>query len=379
MTVINGQQAARTEYDLHGIVGVRILDATPADEAVVARQLGPIQGSLTRDPDITIRFVDRLSTSSTVRFLGVDDTGFTDQSFLVLRSKHKARTRVQIPFDQIGQLCEIECERGLPAVPLLIPILNFAALSKGALPMHASAFRYNGTGALVTGWAKGGKTETLLAFMSNGAKYVGDEWIYISDDGQQMYGIPEPIRIWNWHLQEMPHYRMYVGRGERARLRGLNAIVRSMEWAISSGVGRGSATMRLTGRISSLLKRQMHVQLPPDKLFGQGESSLTSNLDKVFFVASHEAPDITVQPIDPQEIAQRMVFSLQEERMDFMSYYLKFRFAFPLKRNMLIEQAEELQRQLLLQVMAGKECYAIYHPYPVSIPALFDVINPLVG
>jgi hypothetical protein len=365
-------------YDLHGLVGIRVLEATPADAAVVRRQVGPIEGKLDREPDITIRFVDTLSTTSRVRYLGVDDVAYSEDAFLVLRSKHKSRAKVQIPFEQVGQRCEIVCERGLPAVPLLMPILNLTALNNGALPIHASAFIYDGKGILVTGWAKGGKTETLLAFMAKGAEYVGDEWIYVSGDGQRMFGIPEPIRLWNWQLDDMPQFRARVARGDRARLRGLNFIVKSMEWVSSRGSRRGSALTRLTRRLSPPLKRQLYVQMPPAKLFRQEVNSLGARLDKVFFVASHDSSQIVLEPIEPEEISRRMVFSLQEERVDFLSYYLRFRFAFPGLRNELIERAEECQREALIRVLAGKDAYSVYHPYPVSIQALFETISPVL-
>lgn len=372
----NGAGFHPVEYDLHGLAGIRLLNATPADSAVVDRQIGPIRATLNREPDIIIRFVDSLSFSSPMRYLGVDDTAFTDDAFVVLRSKHKARARVKIPFDYIGRQCEIVCERGLPAVPLLIAIINLTVLGKGALPMHASAFTYNGSGVLVTGWAKGGKTETVLAFIANGAEYVGDEWIYISQDGQRMYGIPEPIRIWDWHLNEMPAYRSQLSRGERLRLKGLNAVVSSMDRLADSTVLRRSAPGRLMRRMVPILQRQQYVHLAPQRLFSRAVGPMMSRLDKVFFVASHELPDITVQPMNPEAIARRMVFSLQEERADFMSAYLKFRFAFPEARNELIECAEEIQRDILQRALAGKEAYSVYHPYPVSIPALYDAIHP---
>ncbi len=64
-----------------------------------------------------------------MRYLGVDEAAFTDDAFLILRSKHKARAKVQIPFEQIGgERCEIICERGLPVVPLLIAIINLTPL-----------------------------------------------------------------------------------------------------------------------------------------------------------------------------------------------------------------------------------------------------------
>lgn len=359
-----------SDFDLHGIVGIRLLNATQNDIAAVKRQLGPIQAPLSRTPDILIQFVDQIPSSSTVRYLGVDDVGFTDDAFLVFRGKQKARVKVQIPFQQIGsEQCQIVCESGLPAVPLLIPILNLTVLSRGALPLHASAFNYNGKGILVTGWAKGGKTEMLLAYAAKGAEYVGDEWVYITENGQCMYGIPEPIRLWYWHLQEMPRYKSLVKRSDLLQLQGLNLVVKSLERLEKT---LSSAPSRFMRRISALVKQQLNVQVPPEKLFGRMADGLSGKPEKMFFVGSHADANMIVQKIDPVEIAEKMVYSLQEERMEFHSYYLKYLFAFPERSNSLIGQAEDVQREILLKVLAGQESYAVYHPYPVSIPALFD-------
>ena len=363
------------DYDLHGIVGIRLLGAAPADATAVTGQLGPIHAPLGREPDIVIRFVDRLSISGGLHYLGVDEAGFTDDAFLVLRSKHKAHARVKIAFDQIGKRCEIICERGLPAVPLLIPILNLTALAKGVLPLHACAFIYNGVGVVATGWSKGGKTETLLAFMSRGARYVGDEWIYISGDGDRVYGIPEPIRMWDWHLRDLPEYRAVVKRGERARL----MVLRLAQSAgrVNSRIARnGSGPLKVFSRLAAVLKRQLYVDIPPERLFSGGVVSLSGTFDRLFFVVSHESPDVTVRPVDPQEVARRIQFSLQHERQDFMSYYMKFRFAFPDARNEFIERVDEFQLDLLRQALAEKEAYAVFHPYPVPIPQLFDALSP---
>jgi hypothetical protein len=370
-------KTATSDFDLHGIVGIRLLNATTSDIEAVKKQLGPIQKPLSEPPDIVIRFVERMEFSSPVRYLGVDDAGFTDNAFFIFRGKHKGRVTVQIPFDQIGsRQCQIVCESGLGAVPLLIPILNMTALSKGALPLHASALCYNGKGILVTGWAKGGKTETLLAFVANGAEYIGDEWVYISNDGQHMYGIPEPTRVWYWHLQQMPHLKGMVGRRDLMRLQTLNAFVNFIGRLESGQLGRGSGTSQFLRRLKALIKQQLSVQLPPEKLFGRSPGTDTVRPEKIFLVASHAASDLTVERLDPKEIANRIVFSLQEERMGFLSYYWKYRFAFPECSNRLIDQAEEIQRRILLKILDGKDAYAVHHPYPFSIPGLFEVIRP---
>jgi hypothetical protein len=137
-----------------------------------------------------------------------------------------------------------------------------------------------------------------------------------------------------------------------------------------------SAPIKLMKRVTSLLQRQQYVHLPPHETFGQEFCPLAGKPDKFFFVANHEASDVTVRPIDPQEIAQRMVFSLQEEQRDFISYYLKFRFAFPKVSNELIEESESLQRQALTRVLEGKDAYIVNHPYPVPIPSLFEAMRP---
>lgn len=373
----NLRNVATCDFDLHGIVGIRLINAGPSDLVAVKRQLGPIQSVLSRDPDIVIRFVDRMQLSSSVRYIGVEDTGFTEDAFLILRGKYQKSIKVQIPFDQIGsRQCEIVCESGVPAVPLLIAIINLTALSKGVLPLHASALLYNGKGVLITGWSKGGKTETLLAFAANGAQYIGDEWIYLSADGQRMYGIPEPTRIWYWHLQEMPRYKAMVKGRDLRRLQALDLLAKILKRLESSPLKRRVSYLQALKRLTALVQRQLYIQLPPDKLFGQRTEKTDVSPEKIFFVVSHDQPDVKVQRIDSQELAERMVFSLQEERMEFLSYYFKYRFAFPRCSNPLIDQAEEIQRRLILRAIANKEAYAIYHPYPFSIPSLFDILRP---
>jgi hypothetical protein len=362
------------DFDLHGLAAVRLVGASSSDVAAVGRQLGPLQPTLDREPEIVVRFVDRLATSSRIRFLGLGEVGFTDDAFIVLRSKHKAPARVTIDFSQIGERVEIVCERGLPAVPLLVPILNLTVLARGVVPLHASAFVHNGTGVVATGWSKGGKTEALLAFAARGARYVGDEWVYVSGGGERVYGIPEPIRLWEWHLSQLPRYEALIGRSNRARLRGTRLLLSSERAMRRFGSAR-LTILRDLSRLAPILKRQLFVDVDPEVLFGRLETQ-SAPFDRLFLLMSHEAPDITVEPVDPVEVGERMVFSLQHERLDFLAAYLKFRFAFPKAANSFIEQAEELQRSALRRAFVRKPCFAVRHPYPFSLDALFEAMSP---
>jgi hypothetical protein len=361
------------DFDLHGLAGIRLVGASPSDSAAVSRQLGLAQASPDREPDIVIRFVDRLARGPRVHFLGLGEAGFTDEAFLVLRSRHKAPARVEIDFRQIGEAVEIVCERGLPAVPLLIPILNLTVLARGVLPLHASAFAYGGTGVVATGWSKGGKTEALLAFATRGARYVGDEWVYVAGEGNRVYGIPEPIRIWGWHLRQLPQYEALVGRADWTRLRAIELFLGS-ERALRR-VRAGKRPSRALTRLAPLLSRQLYVDIRPERLFGQVEEQ-SAPFDRLFFLMSSDAPRIAVEPVDPQEVGKRMVFSLQHERLDFTAAFLKYRFAFPGGANPFIEQVEELERKALARAFADKPAFVVRHPYPCSLESLFEAMSP---
>jgi len=367
-------ETGQGDFNLHGLVGIRLLDALPAERSAVIAQLGPIEAPLNREPDIVVRFVDRLPVSSPVRLLGLNDAGFTEDAFLVLGGKHKTPVQVQVPFDRIGSRCEIVCERGLSAIPLLIGVVNLTVLARGGLAMHASAFRYAETDVLVTGWSKGGKTEVLLGFMAKGAQYIGDEWIYADADGERIFGIPEPIRVWDWHLQQLPRYWNGLSRGQRLQLQSLRTAA-----AILAKISAfGPTWQRRVARVADLLDRQRYAHLEPQLTFGNNYGPLEGSAQKVIFVASHDSPDTIIERIAPEEIADRMIFSLGEERALLMSYYRKFRFAFPEKVNPLLETILDVEHERLRSFLEEKECYALYHPYPPSISDLFDTVHPVI-
>ncbi len=361
--------AAERDFDVHGFVGIRLVDATEKDVATVQRQLGDLRATLDRVPDITIRFVDRITTAPLI-YVGMGESGHNADGFFVLRGKGGIAARALIPFQHIGSRLTIVCERAMPAVPHLISIINLTAMAKGVLPLHASAFTDGSRGVLVAGWAKGGKTESLLACMSRGAQYVGDEWVYLTENGD-MFGVPEPIRLWDWQLQQLPEIMNARPLGERL---GLSAW-RSMA-ALASSASRtrlpGSKVLR---RGSPIIRRQAHLHIPPVELFGTKKVVLKGRLDAVVLVISREAPDILIASTDRGEVSGRMAASLADERAAFMTSYRQFRYAFPASSNAIIDNAETTESRLLAALLDGRPSAKVLHPYPCDILALGEAVH----
>jgi hypothetical protein len=371
---INPAEPLCTDFDLHGIVGVRLVHASPADVDTVRRQLGPLQATLTRDPDIVIRFVEAIQLPA-INYVELKKNGFTPDGFFILQNK-KTAVRVRIPFEAIGSSpCELVCQRGLRAIPLLMAIVNLVALRKGYVAVHGSAFHYQGIGVLLVGWAKGGKTEGLLSFAARGARYVGDEWIWLSSDGKWMYGIPENIRLWDWHIAQVPSARRQLATSRQLLFSCIRQLdVAQRHWNRSTTT---AALPSLLQKTLAVLTRQCNVQFPPQAIFGNDLGPFQSRLDRVVLMINHNRRQISLESADSQEIAVRMAASNRLEQLPFLEHYWAFRFAFPALRNQFLDWSHELQRSMLRRALAGKEGWTVKHPYPVAFADLFEAMQPI--
>jgi len=310
------------DYNVHDVVGVRLVDPRPVDVAAVTKQMGSFRRNLAKDPDVTIHFVEKLSADQMWN-VEMNETGFTENDFYIFDASQKVTARVA--FDEIGERCVIESQTGMDHVPLLIPILHLTALKADYVALNASAFIYGNNGIVATGWAKGGKTEALLAFGIKGAPYVGDQWTMLSGDGERMFGLPGNPGLWEWSLES---------RAERA-----------------PGESRDLA----------LIPSQKNHSARPSKFF---------------LLVTGRGSELVVEPTDPLEIAERMISATQYEQSPFMQKYLAFKYAFPGRRNELIEEARILQSEILRRALGGKEAYTVWHPYPVALAQLFDAMSP---
>lgn len=363
-------------FDLHGKVGIQLAEAGPLDCRLVSEQLGLPATFAPANTDLVLRFADHVGGTPTERLIGRDDVAFTDDTFVLIRKKHRAR--VQIPFDQIGGRCELVFQRGSSTLPLLSPIVNVTAMARGILPLHASAFRYEGQGALVAGWARGGKTTSLLGFMAQGAEFISDDWAYVDLDNSRMYGLPKSLEVSDRQLAELPAYRDRVARGQRWRMRSAWMAEQVIERMAASRWGRNVVPRGVVQHLLPALQRRRSVEVSPQRLFGTQVSPANpgeSPLDAIFFTMSHASSEVRVEPATPAELVERMALMLEQEYAELRATYRKFRFAFPVRHNDLLDNLEQLLRERLAGLLANTTAYFVYHPYPVRAEAMFEAMR----
>jgi hypothetical protein len=363
------------DLDLHGAVGIRLIDAPLERRTEIQKELAPIGTGLSRDPDLVIRFVDRIELGSPVRSIGLDDAEFTDDHFLVRAPGSAARA--SIPFHRLGEPCEVVCEHGLPKIPLLRSIVHLTALANGFAPAHASAVSMSGGGIVTTGWTSGGKTGALLTLMSLGARFISDDIVYIDGDGA-LGGLHEPMNIKDYYLADSPQMLARLKPAERLRL----SSVRRLQGA--AGMVPDSVATRLLPdgvrrRLSKWARRGRRVHVTPQRLFGAERCLASGRLKTVLFTQSADTDRVTVDPVDARETALRMASSSRHELSELDAYHHRFRFAFPGSGNPHIDGAEQAIADIFGRAMEDCDVFRISHPYPVTVPMLSEAIAPLVG
>jgi hypothetical protein len=378
-TAAAAASAKIVDFNVHDLVGIRLVGPSPTDVQAVERHLGLRPAGFSGEPALTIRFVESLPINQPLRFLGREDVGFTSDQFIVLRSHNLARARTRLAMEQIGQSCELTCETGLSAIPLLRQLLNVVMLARGIVPVHAAAFRHQGHGVMVTGWSHGSKTGTMLAFMAEGADFIGDEWIYLSASGDRMFGLPDHLEARPWYLRELPEYRRQVGTGDRIRTGLASGIASLLGPFVPRSERSSSLRSKIVRRAHQALLDQQSITLRPERLFGAEKSILEGRLDVVIVAVSHGAPEFEVTVAPVEQVASRMAASFLHEQAGLLSCYRKHLFAFPGRRSELLDQLELVYRRQALQALAGKPAYTMLHPYPVSVEALRTAVQPLLG
>jgi hypothetical protein len=370
------------DYDIHGLLGLRLRTPAEALARAAARQFDPLRPvALQREPDVVVSHLE--GASGGIRGHRLGDAGDSQQcAFDDTRlSLFYRGSVISVAFDAVGSGCEVRCTPESGMRKLLIdyvrPTLQLSLLPKGALAVHSAAASFNGKGVLFAGWAEAGKTEAMLGFLQAGASFVSDKWTIVSGDGSSLYNFPTPITVRDWMIDLIPGLRGRLTRTGllRARAAGAAATVLKSGGALKKmpGVSEIRGLADLAGRVSVT-----HNQLFGNAANANGgwQSASSAPLETVFFLLTSSDQTIQVRPAEAAEVAGRLADCAHYERRSFFGLYERFRYAFPGRRNPLIEGARDAEAALLTEALSSKRVFAVDAPFPFNPAALHEALRP---
>ncbi|MEX1026677.1 MAG: hypothetical protein WD049_01530 [Candidatus Paceibacterota bacterium] len=362
---------------LHGQIHLTLTGASPYDVQAVMCASGAVRDSSEESPDVEVRFAGDTSTDVVWRHL--DDAYSADGRFALRHSLFPSPVEIQLPTAPGPAPFRIT----YPSIarrrfPWLRSMINGKCVAKGLLGVHATAFTFEGRGYLVCGWPRGGKTGMLLAYLLHDARYLAAEWAYVSDAGQTMHGVPESLRLRDWHLRQGGSQLQHVGMRERIRLgarqgaaTGMSRISRALETVLP----RNGAPIR---KLAAAVDRHRYVDRSVADWLGQEIGPRAAPIHIIVLVGTHAGSDIRITRLNA-ETAKRRLTALQDEDWDDLTLaYRRWAYAMPDPSEWLAD-FERKRRHLLDQLIVGKTIYAVDHPQEVGLAELFHNLERSVA
>lgn len=273
-------------------------------------------------------------------------------------------------------------EQGFPIGVLVRPFLRSAlqivAAARGAAVVHGAAAVLDGKGVVVAGWSESGKTETVLALMEDGARFLSDKWTFVRDDGS-VACFPISAGIRRWMLDYAPRLREALPVGARAQLRAsaaIGAIARSRLRKRLLAATAGDSLERLATMVERLSMSPTALAAAygapaPTELVPLGALVLLTT------TADGAAP--TAALVDPVWAARRLTRSATYERRRYLDLARRARYADVSAERVGVARAiEEREERRLVALLEHVPVIEARTPFPCDPRRIVAAIHPLL-
>jgi len=323
-------------FDIHGII-VDVYNESKKLRNYLGEQLDYFLSEIDEESDIRIDFVSHLATPSKLKSIGNLASFGNNKFFIRLHT-----SRVLLPLHNMGRKIDIKSEVSVPLNKILESIIEpavyFRLLTKNFVFIHSLAVFFNKTGIIFPAWTHAGKTELLFEFMKKDAHFMSDDWTFVSDSGK-IYAYPRPIQI-------HPHTFRYLSKNS-AKFDTNNFVLRIKKLSWKSFISSSEQTRSISiydAFPNALIRKEC-------------------NLDIIIHLLRYRGEKILVVEEDPNVIIEKTLSITKYARLHyFLPFYALYKFAFPKKRNPIIETAEEVERKILKKAFRGKPVYSLKIP-----------------
>jgi hypothetical protein len=251
---------------------------------------------------------------------------------------------------------------------LVRPAIQLALAARGACAVHATAVEVDAGAVLVAGWSESGKTETALALMEDGARFLSDKWTVLGDD-REASAFPVGVGVRRWVLPALPRLQAALPRAARAQLAVAGAVER-----VTRPVRRGAAGGALLQTARRAIERGValadRAALSPSELRdAYGQTDDPARRVPVRLVAVLETTpdnDLWAGDADPAEAAMRLARSAAYERRDWFALTERAGYAFPQRPIDAMVRSVEHERRLLETALGGVKVVRLRAPFPTD-------------
>lgn len=280
---------------------------------------------------------------------------------------------------------EVRFQAGFPAWKMfgsvVLPAIQHALADRGAVCVHSASVDIDGSAVVVAGWSETGKTETALALLEEGARFLSDKWSILVPEGG-VGAFPISVGIRRWVLRYLPRLRAALPRAARAQL------------LVAGGLGAVTGPLRrrgLPGRVGGLAVGSIERAIAL-----ADRAALTPS--EVARAYGHEMDPATRPPLgavailttvpagspprarfaDPAWAATRLARSAAYERRGLAELMARGGYAFPERAEPGDEPAVIRDGRLLAAAFADVTVIEVRAPFPTDPRRVADAIGELL-
>ena len=348
-------RAVASEMDPYPPIG----GEEPADADVILEELGPDAPALV---EMQLAAGDGFVTGSSGDSLFVISGGLRAS---VPDAMHDAPARVQFdPGYPIGRLFR----------QVVRPTLQLRALAAGSVAVHAAAVEWNGQAVLVAGWSESGKTESALALIERGGRFLTDKWTLLGA-GPTAAAFPISVGIRRWVLGYLPRLRGDMPRRARLRLAAARtAGVASLPLRSLRRVGMRGMIADGAERAVALAERAALTPSEVAHAYGHEPILHALPVGLVIVLRTVRGHDVTVREADAATIAGRLAASAVTEREGYFALRQRAAYATGSLNDPAAVSAIESER--LHDVLRATTLVEVSTPFPTDPRRIVTAVQP---
>lgn len=369
-------------FDVGGRVKLSLVDASDPVLELMRSALDPYEETLSVEdeaeivlaaarPDDAPSFSDLQNAAGDGLVTGSDGT-----TYYVL---HDGRW-CSLPLPLTHWPAHFSYEPGFPVWrivgPVIRPSLQLALLDREASAIHAAAVDLDGAGLVIGGWSETGKTETALAFVEAGGRFISDKWTIVGSDGL-ISAFPIPVGIRRWVVPYLPRFQRALPRRARAQLRAA-AIAATAARPLLTRKAKGPVGGLLTGALRQAVALGDRASLRPSEVraaYGQADDSpWSAALNTVVLLTTVAGEAIRAVAVDPHWAARRLARAAAFERRDFFALHDRVRYAFPDRDGAFEASIVDREERLLAGIFDSKRVFNVEAPFPTDPRRVADAI-----
>ncbi|MBA7697217.1 hypothetical protein ES703_105877 [subsurface metagenome] len=338
------------------------------------KELGYFKSEI-NNPDLEIRMVKELSPYNRPldNYHGVWGA---DEKYFYMQLSGK---RIKLAFDIKNEEPLIfYCEIGFSRVQLLTiveQIMQLFFLQKGFTFIHGAAVSKGGRGICICAFPRTGKTNTFLSLMLGQEKYeiLSEELSIINQNGM-VFPYPHSTSVDCHQLRLFPSLIDLLANGYIAKQK-----IKFQVWLPNRYRVAGLPTP-MYNRIINIVFRHLDKAYTLD-LSKIGRIGHPTKIIKFLLLSRiSNSSKVTIQNIgDLNSLAMKISANVSAERAGIIQRdYLTYLFAFPDKRNTVIENSLDYQRRIIIDALQNVKCYQINLPEGIPFKKLFAEFQSLI-